>query len=75
MNHVEGAASGTFQSSVAAGLLRLGQTVLFVALLLIGVVRGIVDGRGLPLLLASAGVAVLFAAGLLAWRRLGARVG
>lgn len=73
MNPVEGAASGTFQSSVAAGLLRLGQTVLFVALLLIGVVRGIVDGRGLPLLLASAGVAVLFAAGLLAWRRLGAR--
>lgn len=58
-------------SSVAARLLQIGQSALFVALLLIGVVRGVVDGAVWPLLAASAAVAVLFGAGLAAHRRLG----
>ncbi len=63
--------SVTFQSSAAARLLRIGQSVLFVALLLIGVVRGATAGGGWPLFVASGGVAVLFAAGLVAHRHLG----
>nr|NLI50237.1 sensor histidine kinase [Propionibacterium sp.] len=54
-------------------MLRIGAAVLFATFLLIGVVRGVLDGQGVPLIVGSAGVAVLFAAGLLAWRRLGAR--
>lgn len=63
--------SATPQSSVAAGLLRVGQSALFVVLLLIGVARGALAGGGWPLYGAGAAVAVLFGAGLLAHRRIG----
>ena len=61
----------TPQASVAAGLLRVGQSALFVALLLIGLARGVLAGAGWPLYAASGAVAVLFGAGLLAHRRIG----
>ena len=63
--------SATFQTSAAAGLLRIGQSVLFVVLLLIGVLRAVVAGGGPPLFAASGAVVVLFAAGLVAHRRIG----
>ena len=62
--------SVTPSSSVAAGLLRIGQSVLFGALLVIGVARGVGD-RGWPVALAGGAVAALFVAGLLTHRRLG----
>lgn len=62
--------SATPSSSVAAGLLRIGQSVLFGALLLIGVVRGVLD-RGWPVALAGGAIAVLFVAGLVVHRLLG----
>ena len=48
----------TPSSSVAAGLLRIGQSVLFGALLVIGVARGVGD-RGWPVALAGGAVAAL----------------
>ncbi|MBK9697836.1 MAG: sensor histidine kinase [Propionibacteriaceae bacterium] len=62
--------SATSSSSVAAGLLRIGQSVLFGALLVIGVVRGVGD-RGWPVALAGGAIAALFVAGLVTHRRLG----
>lgn len=62
--------SVTPSSSVAAGLLRIGQSVLFGALLVIGVARGVLDG-GWPVALAGGALAALFVAGLLTHRRLG----
>lgn len=56
--------------SAAAGLLRIGQSVLFVGLLIIGVVRAVPNG-GLPVAVASVAVAFLFGTGLVAHRRLG----
>ena len=61
----------TPSSSVAARLLQIGQSVLFLALLLIGVVRGLLGGGGWPLAVASGAVAIVFGAGLAAHRRLG----
>lgn len=58
-------------SSVAARLLQIGQSVLFVALLLIGVVRGVLDGAGWLPTAASGAVAIVFGAGLATHRRLG----
>jgi signal transduction histidine kinase len=52
-------------------LLQVGQSVLFVALFLIGVVRGVLGGGGWPLAVASGAVAIVFGAGLAAHRRLG----
>ena len=63
--------SAAFTSSVAARLLRIGQSVLFVALLLIGLVRGILGGGGWPVAVGGGAVAVLFGGGLVAQRRLG----
>lgn len=62
--------SVTSSSSVAAGLLRIGQSVLFGALLVIGVVRGVLD-RGWPVALAGGAIAALFVAGLVTHDRLG----
>lgn len=64
--------SATSSSSVAAGLLRIGQSVLFGVLLLIGVVRGVAD-RGWSVGLAGAAIAALFVAGLVTHRSLGAK--
>ncbi len=60
------------QSSAAAGLLRAGQTILFAALLVIGVVRGVLDGRGAPVAVSGGVLALLFVAGLVAHGRWGA---
>jgi len=62
--------SATSSSSVAAGLLRIGQSVLFGVLLLIGVVRGVAD-RGWSVGLAGAAIAALFVTGLVTHRSLG----
>lgn len=63
--------SAAFTSSAAARLLRIGQSVLFVALLLIGLVRGVLDGGGWLVVVGCGALAVLFGAGLAAHRRLG----
>lgn len=63
--------SAAFTSSAAARLLRIGQSVLFVALLLIGLVRGVLGGGGWPVVIGCGALAVLFGAGLAAHRRLG----
>lgn len=68
---MEGAAGTVIQSSAAAGLLRVGQTILFAALLVIGIVRGVLEGRGALVLVAGGAVALLFGVGLVAHRRLG----
>ncbi|MGB7962142.1 MAG: hypothetical protein WCF12_04155, partial [Propionicimonas sp.] len=63
--------STAFTSSVAARLLRIGQSVLFVALLLIGVARGVLDGGGWPVVIGGVVVGALFGVGLVAHRSLG----
>lgn len=60
----------TPSSSVAARLLKIGQSVLFGVLLLIGVIRGLLDGNG-PIVLAGGAIGALFVAGLVTRHRLG----
>lgn len=63
--------SATSQSSAAAALLRIGQSVLFAALLVLGAVRAVLAGGGWPVVAGAAAVAVLFGVGLVAHPRLG----
>lgn len=59
-------------ASVAARLLRVGQGVLFLGLLLIGLARGVLADGGWPLVASAGSVALLFGAGLLTHRQIGA---
>lgn len=59
------------QSSVAARLLRVGQSVMFVALLAVGTVTAGLSGAGSLVLAGAAGLVVLFGAGLAVHGRVG----